>query len=224
MIRGFPQLTAARRVTTRGLGGTVLGLAVLSCLFLLGMAGCGTPENRRATLSRFFDGVPVPHKTNAVTVASASGTATNALSGNFSRPTSSGPPTTLVVSIHAPYANRQCQECHSERFSHALRAPRDQICLGCHTKTLADATVVHTPVRNGECLACHHPHTTESPHLLVKKNADLCLQCHDADLLSQVEGHQNAKRSDCVSCHDPHGGTREYLLRGVANIAQAPKS
>ncbi|MCC7377476.1 MAG: hypothetical protein IT581_22640 [Verrucomicrobiales bacterium] len=223
MNHGHPHhRSAARHAVSCGLVATVLGWAIPG-LLVIGMAGCGTPENRRSTLSRFFDGVPIPHPTNAVAEASSPSPTNSVLSGAFSRPTSSGPPTTLVVSIHAPYANRQCQECHSERFSHALKAPRDQICMGCHTKTLANVSVLHTPVRNGECLACHHPHTTESPHLLVKKNADLCLQCHDADLLSQVEGHQNPTRSNCMTCHDPHGGAREYLLRGVAAIAQAPK-
>lgn len=198
----------------------------LGVVFALGLiAGCGTPENRQRMLSRFFDGVTVPGKTNAITATAASPVApTNAAPNRFIRPVSTASPGTLVVSIHEPYAKRECQECHSARFSNALRAPREQLCLGCHAAVVADAPIVHTPVRNGECLACHNPHTTETPHLLVKRGPDLCLQCHDASLLSEVEGHRLGPAADCAKCHDPHRGTRNNLLRNVAALTPPPKS
>lgn len=223
MTRGHPE--ARLRSKTRWSCHRSYAAAFGFALFLLVTAGgCGTPDHRRALLSRFFDGVPGSRTTRTLVVAETSKPPTNVLSNRFPRAASGGPPAELVVSIHAPYGNRQCQECHSARFSHALRAPRDQLCQGCHPKTVAEAPYVHSPVRNGECLVCHHPHTTESPHLLVKKAAEMCLQCHDADLLSTVEGHQNAARAECTTCHDPHRGSREYLLRNLAGIPQSPRS
>ncbi|MBL9135357.1 MAG: hypothetical protein JNK85_05795 [Verrucomicrobiales bacterium] len=223
MIGSHPEFTRPRWTRSPWVRGLTMGLAC-GLPLLLAASGCGTPERRRALLSHFLDGVPNSRTNHAAVLAGTPHPPTNALSNRFLRTSSGEPPTSLVVSIHAPYGDRQCQECHSARFSHALRAPRDQLCQGCHAKTVAEGAFVHSPVRNGECLACHHPHTTESPHLLVKKAAELCLQCHDADLLSRVDGHQDAARSDCITCHDPHRGSREYLLRNLAGLTPAPKS
>ncbi len=76
---------------------------------------------------------------------------------------------------------------------------------------------LHQPVKDGDCLACHHQTVKEHPikggksFALAAKGAELCNQCHDAMGKKKV-AHAPVKEGDCLACHNPHGSANRYLL------------
>ncbi len=55
-----------------------------------------------------------------------------------------------------------------------------KLCYNCHdaSKLKAGGSVEHNPFKEGECLTCHNPHTSENPKLVLKKMNALCFDCH----------------------------------------------
>ena len=97
------------------------------------------------------------------------------------------------------------------------------------------------PALKGGCTACHFPHTSDFPELLIaaypagnyapasKDSFDLCFQCHDTDLLEKEvtttatnfrNGSQNLhykhmrgnKARNCTNCHDVHASDNDHLI------------
>jgi len=69
-------------------------------------------------------------------------------------------------SVHFDFAN-SCTLCHVTKIedgktSITLVLPKEQICYSCHEK----AEMQKSPIMKGECLSCHDPHNSASPHLL----------------------------------------------------------
>jgi predicted CXXCH cytochrome family protein len=92
-----------------------------------------------------------------------------------------------------------------------------QVCLDCHSD-LAEklkGKFVHTPVKTGNCVGCHSPHTSTHGKLLSASPGALCLTCHAKVIPEKaVSGHKVAVEGNCVKCHDPHGsGNKANLLR-----------
>jgi predicted CXXCH cytochrome family protein len=115
-----------------------------------------------------------------------------------------------------------------------------KLCLACHedVTTTTDQTLLHTPVRNGECLKCHSPHYSSKENMLsknfenedgyvknVESSFELCLSCHTPMKESKFrngeknlhETHIKAKFNDkergCVVCHEVHKSTQHMLIR-----------
>ena len=148
---------------------------------------------------------------------------------------------------HSPYEDDACDECHavsasasfrpefraqppSESYSDAsparLRFPREKLCYECHDdmtpeELAPDDETIHSPVEDGECLACHDPHQSRYPKMLRLGDPfeKLCFQCHDPE---DVEGepHDALEGDDrvCIRCHDPHVSEREYLIKPDAPV------
>ncbi len=87
----------------------------------------------------------------------------------------------------------------------------DQECRDCH-QALYSGEVVHDPVREDMCDACH---AQEDPakHVFAPppKDASSCLSCHDPQTGSDV--HKPVAQGRCTSCHDPHHSPNRALLR-----------
>ncbi len=83
---------------------------------------------------------------------------------------------------------------------------------GCHSSVLKHK-VVHTPVTQDECLACHEA-TNDDLHLfkLIKPADKLCLDCHDPTHGNRIV-HQPVAEGQCLSCHDPHGSDFTMTLK-----------
>jgi predicted CXXCH cytochrome family protein len=77
------------------------------------------------------------------------------------------------------------------------------------------AKVKHQPAENGECLACHNPHASETKKLLLKAGDKLCFECHD-DLQQALAKapfkHDPAANGECASCHAAHQSSEPKLL------------
>lgn len=79
----------------------------------------------------------------------------------------------------------------------------------------------HAPVRDGECAACHNPHSAPNAKLLVAEPGVLCVTCH-AEIGKAVKGehsHSPAASGDCNTCHVSHASpARGLLTQPVATL------
>lgn len=94
----------------------------------------------------------------------------------------------------------------------------DCLTSGCHAK-LSAKPVVHAPVSQGACDACHEVDDADAHSFAsVGEGADGCLECHVAldELLEETEtnrsSHFPVTQGDCLSCHDPHASNLPALL------------
>ncbi len=118
-------------------------------------------------------------------------------------------------SVHTPYAERRCADCHAG--SKAPAKPERELCLGCHRSLGEELKTgrVHPALEQGAaCSNCHVPHAAAQPWLLAKEQGALCGRCHaeqqDA-LASAAFAHPPGPRGLCASCHDPHAESTEQL-------------
>ena len=100
--------------------------------------------------------------------------------------------------------------------AHALspRAPAGpgSDCLTCHTQ-YAKKKVVHPPVKNGLCAACHVS-TSPTAHTfaLAAEGKLMCRQCH-APRDTQKVLHNPVTEGLCLFCHDPHASANPSLAK-----------
>jgi len=160
---------------------------------------------------------------------------------------------------HSPMtADKECQACHAPHASSQaglLGSDTKTLCLGCHDKEvhgaggeiynvaerLQDATFVHGPIRDNNCVACHKAHGSEFAAILTKsfpdgfyapyeKGAyDLCFECHDRTVIEDPktattgfrDGNRNLhflhvnreKGRTCRACHDEHAAVQDKNIR-----------
>ena len=178
------------------------GLAVVSCVALILLWGCATPEQKYRWLSFFFDGVPDPNA--PVIPGTPDARALRELGVNYF--------------VHQPYDEGNCKACHGAvTATRAMLSPDSSVCLSCHEQVSQQYPVMHGPVAVGACLQCHRPHEARFRHLLRDADTRLCDQCHDRDLLlgPVPPAHQDPERG-CLECHVGHGASEHNLLRVLA--------
>lgn len=85
-------------------------------------------------------------------------------------------------------------------------------CQTCHD-TYAKKRVVHPPVANGLCAACHVS-TSDVAHQfeLAAEGKALCAQCHSTRSTMKVL-HPPVSEGLCLTCHDPHASDFDARLR-----------
>ena len=138
---------------------------------------------------------------------------------------------------HPLTASRQCNLCHqttanfnmfggrAER-SVAFRKgmvspgplvmPRNELCISCHKdKSAAEALTqglwLHPTSAKGDCYACHDPHQSTSPYVLLESPQQLCIPCHTDPKVMELAAHKEP--GDCLTCHNPHLGKNRLLLK-----------
>lgn len=85
-------------------------------------------------------------------------------------------------------------------------------CLTCHDE-YAKKKVVHPPVANGLCLACHSVASeVEHKFELAADGAAMCAQCHSTRSTQKVL-HPPVVEGLCLTCHDPHASNFQARLR-----------
>lgn len=116
---------------------------------------------------------------------------------------------------HLPYEEKRCNDCHSEQkdLGGGLVLPRNKLCFKCHPDILQHG-FAHGPAAEGDCLACHLPHTSSYSALLMEDRAKLCAGCHVEPRIA-AEMHERLGRMGmvCIDCHDPHSGADRYFLK-----------
>lgn len=199
---GHEDRRAPRRPRPRGKAlasgaGTLLGALIL--------VACSA-ETRHRVLTFLFDGVPAPGEVEAAPpTLDQLLPAEPARAATRFRPDPPLRATRFFASVHAPYAESRCTECHT-LDQMATPLPLDQaLCLRCH----ADAVRWdHGPVALGLCQLCHDPHLAEQPHLARMPQPALCTGCHRAaTLMTDIPEHRGREESLCTDCHDPHTGS-----------------
>ncbi len=125
--------------------------------------------------------------------------------------------------LHLPVKQGTCLSCHIQENSEhpdqsgsdfRLMAKGAALCYSCHD-SLDEKMVIHSPISEGDCLACHNPHGASGPFLLnVGENQkDLCLTCHESTEFEQEFGHGPVELGVCTFCHDPHQADIPGLFR-----------
>jgi predicted CXXCH cytochrome family protein len=116
-------------------------------------------------------------------------------------------------SIHKPYGEKRCNDCHDFSSKVGLIRPKEQLCIGCH-RDFIKGKYVHGPIATGTCSACHLPHMSEFPSLLELPKSEICAKCHKEKRLAETMHNKVMERGmECVDCHDTHYGDARYFLR-----------
>jgi predicted CXXCH cytochrome family protein len=103
----------------------------------------------------------------------------------------------------------QCTDCHDVHGTFGpnnLRSAADQsaICTKCHTDKRGPFVYEHAPVKGEGCMACHTPHGSQNPRLMIMPTVTtLCNQCHNAVAAGSIHG-QGQGSSDAIPCTTCH--------------------
>lgn len=122
-------------------------------------------------------------------------------------------------SEHEP--RNDCTFCHGTQKIRGFSPPSrliegvPKLCYKCHTDFTSSALFSHRPVVLGQCLSCHHAHTSRNEHLLKEPAPNLCYQCHVITNYTRSEPfvHVHPPVNQCLFCHNPHNGNFDYLLK-----------
>ena len=184
----------------------VLGAASIAFL------GACTPERRHAALTFLFDGVPpLGGKQDQPARVSLQYMRDGATAGPS--------PARPNMIRHRPYERNECARCHPKDLSFSLGDEFDRkgMCFNCHEhepfkERVLGYAFLHGPVAIRNCLACHDPHESLHPQLLLEAEPRLCFGCHDRAAVLATAAHRDSTDEKCAACHDPHGGNDRYFL------------
>ncbi|WP_022852417.1 cytochrome c3 family protein [Thermodesulfatator atlanticus] len=125
--------------------------------------------------------------------------------------------------VHDP-AQEDCSQCHdphSSPYRFQLIKQKEKLCATCHQEltpeifTAMNEKYPHKPVKNGDCVACHRPHSSNYELLLANDLTTLCFNCH-VDLGDYIKEskfkHGPVQTGDCIACHNVHGSQYVSLL------------
>ncbi len=107
----------------------------------------------------------------------------------------------------------------ADRF-HLKPGARGKACVECHAdfQDTLKLPFVHTPVRSGDCAACHNPHASSHGKLLADDPDRICSKCHAAIVPSGARSvHEAVAKGQCVKCHDPHAAKNRNNLLTAGN-------
>lgn len=180
---------------------------------LLFAAGCD-PVARHQFLVTFFNDVPtLPPAEDYCQEAEEQ--RAKAAAGEASKKEAARTAPPVQSSIHQPYGEKRCNNCHQEEKTtiSGLKKSENELCFMCHPKILKHR-FVHGPAAEGECLACHLPHEANYQSLLIREPGKLCDKCHSERRLAQGM-HDRIKATGviCMDCHDPHSGESRFFLK-----------
>jgi predicted CXXCH cytochrome family protein len=114
----------------------------------------------------------------------------------------------------------RCSDCHNPHGGFELKQTRlatgaDAACLKCHADKQGPFVYEHAPLKTEGCAACHTPHGSSNPRLLLTSRvAQLCLTCHStahgvgAEEPAGPQHNLNAQYANCTNCHIKIHGSR----------------
>jgi predicted CXXCH cytochrome family protein len=95
------------------------------------------------------------------------------------------------------------------------------ICYGCHgeNQALYLSEQAHSPVKDGNCLACHEKHSGSDADLLKTGKNQLCYGCHldEKTRFTREQAHKPVADGDCSKCHDSHATENNFMLTRPEN-------
>ena len=123
--------------------------------------------------------------------------------------------------VHGPVVSGACGVCHGEAPKHKDNPKKYKfgnikrvadVCYTCHEQ-IPPRKMMHQPVADGDCTACHNPHGSPNKYFLRAKGGKLCFSCHDERLVGKPFVHGPAAAGGCVVCHNPHSADYDKLLK-----------
>ena len=123
--------------------------------------------------------------------------------------------------VHGPVAAGECLVCHGESPEHKDNPKKNKFpatirvadtCYECHEK-FPSRKMLHSPVAEGDCTACHSPHASANKFLLRAKGGQLCFTCHDDSIVEKKYVHGPAAVGGCITCHEAHSADFDKMLR-----------
>jgi len=96
---------------------------------------------------------------------------------------------------------------------------KGKVCLSCHAtfQEKLKSPFVHTPVKAGDCTACHNPHASSHGKLLAADSSQICVRCHSVVPAKAASVHSAIGKGKCTDCHDPHASNFKFVLRQGGN-------
>jgi len=182
----------------------IAGMVVASWVIVI---GCSLSTRER--LKTFFFEIPATDTT--VTMEPIP----NVIPSNWPVRSTFSPP--AFASLHPPFIQRQCRQCHDTSRKMQPREDLSTSCKACHSRYYSNE-VGHEPVSSGECIQCHNMHRSRLDHLLLQPVLDTCIECHDEPEDLSEEAHAVKGVENCTSCHDPHFGTGMLLKAGIIKV------
>ncbi|MCK4798916.1 MAG: hypothetical protein KAT05_16190 [Spirochaetes bacterium] len=124
--------------------------------------------------------------------------------------------------IHSPVED-DCATCHEQvKTLHPQNAGNEfklidsepDLCYECHDKP-EKMKNVHDPFGEGECSACHTPHSSRIRGLLQSNT--VCLECHE--IKQDKFNHGPVVSRQCNACHSPHqSDNNAYLIKNSPDL------
>lgn len=126
---------------------------------------------------------------------------------------------------HAPAVD-DCSTCHTmNKGKHPddngkefdLVAKMPELCGNCHDLTIKDSKSAHQPVKDGDCMVCHNPHSSNIKGILNSNDGrSICSMCHDMEEKNKIV-HNPVKNENCTVCHSTHYSKYPKLLKAKEN-------
>lgn len=129
--------------------------------------------------------------------------------------------------VHWPMVDdTACMHCHSphaSRQKNLLKGTIVNVCGECHSDTVELQKIsinnpenknLCKPVKEGNCMDCHTPHSSDSPLLIAEESVSFgtCAKCHEWQTHSThpigeeiIDPRNNNLTVDCLSCHKACG-------------------
>lgn len=96
-----------------------------------------------------------------------------------------------------------------------------KLCLDCHAnfQDTLKKKFVHTPLKKGNCVGCHNPHTSSHGKLLASDVKNICNVCHESMIpAAALSTHKVVAEGNCMKCHDPHSANNNFNLLKPGNL------
>lgn len=175
------------------------------------MAGCN-PITRHKVLSTVFDGVPSLPPPEQVCAEYAEKKIAESKDEEAKKLIAAGAEQG-TGSVHAPYREKKCDDCHDKSKEDGFKQPLKDLCLMCHVNFIK-STFIHGPVAVGDCLFCHLPHNASQPALLKKPKETICSICHrEKRAATGLHASVSSRKIACAECHNPHQGDAPFFLK-----------
>jgi len=227
------KLTASRREMKAAYSNRFIIDLIMATVLIALLSGCDR-QSRHKVLTVFFTGVPpLEEEKNA------------AIEKDKTPQTEEKPAPPPKRYEHPLTASRQCSVCHQSTGNFnmfgrkqsqpaafrkgmtspgPLVRPRQQLCIGCHkdksaAEALARGLRLHPTSAKGDCYACHDPHQSTNPYMLLENPQQICIPCHQDPKIKELAAHKEP--GGCLTCHNPHlGKDRKLLTKDYKEVKQ----
>jgi len=104
-----------------------------------------------------------------------------------------------------------CGSCHQEQTGDLNIIPSVEQ-LRAKAPRLGKGKYLHKPLKEGQCIDCHDPHSSDcKSQLKAATIAELCRKCHENNEAVK-NPHKPVAEGECNQCHNSHSSNHRHLL------------